>query len=44
MLRMEFPGKTKLGRLKRRFLDVVKEDMTVAEVTEEDTEFRNNWG
>ena len=27
MLRMELPGKSKRGRPKRRFLDVVKEDM-----------------
>ena len=28
MLRMELPGKRKRGRPKRRFMDVVKEDMT----------------
>ena len=28
---------------KRRFLDVVKEDMADVEVTEEDAEVRNNW-
>ena len=27
MLRMELPGKRKRGRQKRRFMDVVKEDM-----------------
>ena len=27
MLRMELPGKRKRGRPKRRFMDVVKEDM-----------------
>ena len=43
MLRMELPGKRKRGRPKRRFMDVVKEDMAVVEVTEEDTEDRNNW-
>ena len=43
MLRMELPGKRKRGRLKRRFTDVVKEDMAAVEVTEEDTEDRNNW-
>ena len=43
MLRMELPGKRKLGRPKRRFTDVVKEDMAEVEVTEEDTEDRNNW-
>ena len=36
MLRMELTGKRKRGRPKRRFMDVVKEDM--AEV-----EDRSNW-
>ena len=40
---MELPGKRKRGRPKRRFMDVVKEDMAVVEVTEEDTVDRNNW-
>ena len=31
------------GRPKRRFMDVVKEDMAEVEVTEEDTEDRSNW-
>ena len=43
MLRMELPGKRKRGRSKRRFMDVVKEDMAEVEVTEEDTVDRNNW-
>ena len=43
MLRMELPGKRKRGRPKRRFMDVVKEDMAEVGVTEEDTEDRNNW-
>ena len=43
MLRMELPGKKKMGRPKRRFMDVMKEDMAEVEVTEEDTEVRNNW-
>ena len=43
MLRMELPGKRKRGRTKRRFMDVVKEDMAEVEMTEEDTEDRNNW-
>ena len=43
MLRMELPGKRKRGRPKSRFMDVVKEDMAEVEVTEEDTEVRNNW-
>ena len=43
MLMMELPGKRKRGRPKRRFMDVVKEDMAEVEVTEEDTVDRNNW-
>ena len=43
MLRMELPGKRKWGRPKRRFMDVVKEDMAEVQVTEEDTEDRSNW-
>ena len=43
MLRMELPRKRKRGRPKRRFMDVVKEDMTEVEVTEEDAEDRSNW-
>ena len=43
MLRMELPGKGKRGGPKRRFIDVVKEDMAEGEVTEEDTVYRNNW-
>ena len=40
MLRMELPGKRKRGWQKRRFTDV---DMAEVEVSEEDTEDRNNW-
>ena len=43
MLRMELPGKRKRGRPKKRFMDVVKENMAEVDVTEEDTEDRNNW-
>ena len=43
MLRMELSGRRKRGRPKRRFMDVVKEDMAEVEVTEEDTEDRTNW-
>ena len=39
---MGLPGKMKRGRPKNRFMDVVKEDMAEVEVTEEDTEDRNN--
>ena len=31
------------GRPKRRFMDAVREDMAVVEVTEEDTEDRTEW-
>ncbi len=34
---MKLPGKRKRGRPKRRFMDVVKEDMAEVEVREEDT-------
>ena len=40
---MELSGNRKRGRPKRRFMDVVKEDMAEVEATEEDTEDRNNW-
>ena len=40
MLRMELPGKRKQGRLKGWFMDVVREDMAVVEVTDEDAEDR----
>ena len=43
MLRMELPGKRKRGRPKRRFMDVVKEDMDEVEVKEEDADDRSNW-
>ena len=43
MLRMELPRKRKRRRSKRRFMDVVKEDMAEVEVTEEDTVDRRNW-
>ena len=45
MLRMELPGKRKRRFMwrKRRFMHVVKEDMAEVEVTEKDTEDKNNW-
>ena len=43
MLRIELPGKRKRGRPKRRCMDLVNEDMAEVEVTEDDTEDRNNW-
>ena len=39
---MELPGKRKRGRPKRRFMDVLKEDMAEVEMTKEDTVDRNN--
>ncbi|KAF7704300.1 hypothetical protein HF521_021372 [Silurus meridionalis] len=43
MLRMELPGSRKRGRPRRRFMDVVKEDMHVVGVTEADVEDRGLW-
>ena len=43
MLRMELPGKRKRGSPKRRFMDAVREDMAVVEVTEEDAEVWTEW-
>ena len=45
MPRMKLQGKRKRGRPKRRFMDVVKEDMAEVEVKEdtEDRIHRNNW-
>ncbi|XP_051790978.1 uncharacterized protein LOC127529870 [Erpetoichthys calabaricus] len=43
MLRIELPGKRKRGRPKRRFMDVVREDMQVMGVTEQNTEDRKIW-
>ena len=43
MIEMELPGKRKKGRLKRRFLDVVKKDMGEVGATEKDIETRTLW-
>ncbi|XP_051788839.1 uncharacterized protein LOC127529415 [Erpetoichthys calabaricus] len=43
ILRIELPGKRKRGRPKRRFMDVVREDMQVMGVTEQDAEDRKVW-
>ena len=43
MMEMELPGKTKRGRPKRRFLDVVKEDMEEVGAKETDIEDRKMW-
>ena len=40
MLRMELPGMEKPGSSKRRFVDAVREDMTIVEVTDEDVDCR----
>ena len=43
MMEMELPGKRKKGRPKRRFLDVVKEDMEKVGAKETDIEDRKMW-
>ena len=43
MMEMELPGKRKRGRPKRRFLDVVKEDMGEVGAKEKDVEDRKTW-
>ena len=43
MMEMELLGKRRKGRPKRRFLDVVKEDMGEVGVTETDVEDRKMW-
>ena len=43
MMEMELPGKRKRGRPKRRFLDVIKEDMGEVGAKETDVEDRNVW-
>lgn len=40
---LKIAGKGKRGTPKRRFADVVGEDMQVVGVTEKDTEDRNRW-
>ena len=40
---MELPGKRKRGRPKRRFLDVMKEDMGKVGAREKDIENRTLW-
>ena len=43
MMKIELPGKRRRGRPKRRFLDVVKEDMKEVGVKEMDIEDRKMW-
>ena len=43
MMEMELPGKRRRGRPKRRFLDVVKEDMREVGAKETDVEDRKVW-
>ena len=43
VMEMELPGKRKRGRSKRRFLDVVKEDMGKVGAMEKDIENRTLW-
>ena len=38
MLMIELPGRRQRGRPKRRFMVVMREDMQIADVTEEDAE------
>ena len=42
-MEMELPGKRKRGRPKRRFLDVVKEDMEEVGAKEMDIKDRKMW-
>ena len=44
VMEMELPEKRKRGRPKRRFLDVVKEDMRKVSAKETDVEDRTFWG
>ena len=43
MMEMELPGKRRRGRPKRRFLDVLKEDMGEVGAKETDVEDRKAW-
>ena len=43
MMEMELPGKRRRGRPKRRFLDVMKEDMGEVGAKETDVEDRKMW-
>ena len=43
MMEMELPGKRRRGRPKKRFLDVVKEDMGEVSEKETDVEDRKMW-
>ena len=43
MIEMELPGKRRRGRPKRRFLDVVKEDMKEVGAKETDVEEKKVW-
>ena len=43
MMKMELPGKRKRGRPKRRFMEMVREDMQVVGTTEGDAEDRKRW-
>ena len=43
IMKMQLPGKRRRGRPKRRFLDVVKEDMGEVDAKEMDVEDRKIW-
>ena len=43
ILRMGLPGRRHRGRLKRRFKDMLREDMQIVGVIEEDAKDRDRW-
>ena len=43
MMRLELPGRKSRGRPKRNFMDVLKEDMKLVGMREEDAEDRVKW-
>ena len=43
ILRLDLTENRKRGRSKRRFMDAVREEMAVVEVTEEDAKNRAEW-
>ena len=44
MMEMELPVKRKIGRPKRRYLDIIKEDMGEVGAKETDVEDKKMWG
>ena len=43
MMRLELPGRSSIGRPKRRFMDGVKENLKLDSVREDDAEDRVRW-